>query len=249
MGVNMKIIKEILIYFISVGCMALCVFLYKARQELFSSGELQAAMGEEEIYDVNARSHRYQNKMENLLSSMESALNEAQSEADHLRERYDLLVMLEEKENQAAREISPDIMYEKYFRLREGEMARLTGAEDADIIPVESRLNSHFSFFIFEIRPDMWVQYADSVSIYEDGLPTGILIESSEVDLGFMDARAGMNFEEIQENACESEIQTGFIYAAELEVYYIKYEDEGYIYNYISLYEDGTNSWLEIYKK
>lgn len=67
--------------------------------------------------------------------------------------------------------------------------------------------------------------------------------------LGFMDARAGMDFEEIQKNAYVGEIQEGFMYSWEEKVYYIRYTDEYYEYIFLSGDQDGSDSWLIVSHK
>lgn len=64
-----------------------------------------------------------------------------------------------------------------------------------------------------------------------------------------MDARAGMNFQEIQENAYEKEIQEGFMYNEDLTVYYVEFTNGFYDYIYYSDYPDGRDTWLIICKK
>lgn len=208
----------------------------------------------QDISDIEDAEKAYVDSLEDILSktekslraNTEKSLREKQADISRFRERYAVLAMLEEKENQAARKLCPDRMYEKYFRLKEGELARIEGVEDAEQVGCLGSLNSHFTSFAFEIHMGMWVQYSDKGYIVEYNTPGAIVIENPDVDLGYMDARAGMNFEEIQDRAGVGEIQTGFMYTSSYEIYYLEYEADGYVYRYLSDQPDGTDSWLEI---
>lgn len=67
--------------------------------------------------------------------------------------------------------------------------------------------------------------------------------------VGFMNARAEMNFEKIQENAYAGKIQEGFMYWWEEKVYYIQYTDEYYEYVFLSNDQDGRDSRLIVSHK
>ena len=236
-----------LFYLFSAWCIVACIGLYRIERSAAEPKEPEAEIPAQDIVETEMDVNTYAASLEDILSQTEENLREKQEDINRYRERYAVLAMLEEKENQVAREVCPDRMYEKYFRLREGELARIAGADDTEQVGWQGMLNSHFSAVAFEIHRDMWVQYSGSLEYIEEyGTPSGILIMNPEVDLGYMDARAGMNFEEIQENAVVGAIQTGFMYTSDHEIYYLEYEADGYRYRYLSEYLDGTDSWLVI---
>lgn len=142
-------------------------------------------------------------------------------------------------------------VYEKYFQMKQGELACIEKLEDLSECAKFGFLNGHFGGVIFQIDQGMWLQYSnDNVNdIEEELLPRSLIITDSAIDLGFMDARAGMNFEEIQQNAYAGEMEEGFMYWWEEKVYYIRYTDEYYEYIFLSDEPDGRNSWLLVSHK
>ena len=160
--------------------------------------------------------------------------------------RLEIQKLLMKKENE-----SSHMIYEKYFGLTQGELARIEGMEDLSTCGMFGFLNSHFGGVTFDIDDGILVQYGnDNMSqIWESAFPRAIIITGPEANIGFMDARAGMDFAQIQENAYEAEIQEGFMYFDDGIVYYIQYADEFYDYIFISDYEDGWDSWLVIEKR
>ena len=139
--------------------------------------------------------------------------------------------------------------YEKYFQFKQGELARIEGIENAEDCSKMGYLNSHFGGITFEVDDGVHVQYSNIASIEEELLPNGVIIMNPNSELGFMNAKVGMNFEEIQKNAYKEDINKGFMYSEDLEVYYIKYADDYYEYTFISQNADGSNSWLLIRKR
>lgn len=140
-------------------------------------------------------------------------------------------------------------VYEKYFQMKQGELARIEKLEDLSECAIFGFLNGHFGGVIFQIDQGMWLQYSNDNDIEEELLPRSLIITDSAIDLGFMDARAGMNFEEIQQNAYAGEIEEGFMYWWEEKVYYIRYTDEYYEYIFLSGEPDGRDSWLLVSHK
>lgn len=63
-----------------------------------------------------------------------------------------------------------------------------------------------------------------------------------------MDARAGMNFAQVMENAYEEEIKQGFMYFSGDKFYYIQYTDELFHYSFVSGNPDGSGSKLIVTK-
>ncbi len=238
-----------LFYLFSAWCIVSCLWLYRIERNAAEPKEPEEEILSQDVSKTQDVENAYADSLEDILSQSEKTLREKQEDINRFRERYAVLALLEEKENQAARELCPDRMYEKYFRLKEGELARIEGVEDAEQVGCMGSLNSHFTSFAFEINMDMWVQYSDKEYIVEYNTPGAIVIENPNIDLGYRDARAGMNFEEIQESAGIGEIQTGFMYTSAFEIYYLEYEEAGYLYRYLSEYPDGTDSWLEIDRK
>ena len=134
------------------------------------------------------------------------------------------------------------VYIDRYFRIEK---------EDLTECGKVGFLNGHFGGVIFQIDQGMWLQYSsDNVNdLEEELLPRSLIITDDSMNLGFMDARAGMNFEEIQENAYAGEIQEGFMYHWEEKVYYIQYSDEYYEYIFLSNNQDGRDSELIVSHK
>lgn len=139
-------------------------------------------------------------------------------------------------------------LYEECFGLKQGELARSMNIKSADELGKEGFLNSHFGGITIGVGEGIYVQYSNTDSILEDILPCGIIIESDNTELGFMGARAGMNFGEIQNNAYPAEVKKGFIYNEEIDVYYLEYLDESYRYLYLAYNPEGSDSWLLVEK-
>lgn len=147
-----------------------------------------------------------------------------------------------------ADDIGSYTVYEKYFGLKQGDLARSTNIKNTDELGKEGFLNSHFGGITIDVGEGICVQYSNTDSIIEDLLPCGIIIESDNTELGFMGARAGMDFMEIQDNAYQKEVQKGYIYSEEIDVYYLEYFDESYRYFYLSYDPEGSDSWLLVEK-
>ncbi len=139
-------------------------------------------------------------------------------------------------------------VYEKYFGLKQGDLARSMNIKNTDELGKEGFLNSYFGGITIDVGEGICVQYSNTDSIIEDLLPCGIIIESDNTELGFMGARAGMDFMEIQDNAYQKEVQKGYIYNEEIDVYYLEYFDESYRYFYLSYDPEGSDSWLLVEK-
>ena len=179
------------------------------------------------------------------LKKRENELDEIEEKTQYLQLHYRLLTLLENTSNEIKDE-NPVLVYEKYFRLNEGELARICGINDMEECGRIGYLDSHFGGPVISINQNLYVQYGNISDIYEYQLPDSIIITGSNIDLGFMGARAGMNFLEIQENAHEEEIQEGFMYTEDWKVYYMEFSDGFYDYTYYSDYPDGRDSCLII---
>ena len=179
------------------------------------------------------------------LKEMESELGEIEEKTQRLQMQYRLLTLLEAKGNEIKDE-NPELVYEKYLNLKQGELTRICEIEDMSELWRTGFIDSHFSFPAISIDSNFYVQYSNISDIYEYALPDNILITGLDIDLGYMGARAGMDFQEIQANAYEKEIQEGFMYTEDWTVYYIEYTDGIYDYIYYSDYPDGKDSWLII---
>ena len=241
------------------------ILYVQPKTRIYCAGEKQVVFFDElENYmeqdsAQNATIFTFGNNME-LAAKVEkkkNELSELQHELQLLQLKYDLATLLEEKSNE---EENSFLNYEKYFRLRQGELARIEGIEAlSECGAFFGFLNEHFSGPTFQVGNSILVQYPNSISIEEWFpntisieeylLPNTVIVTDSSANLGYMDARAGMNFEEIQENAYTKEVQEGFMYEEESKVYYIEYADAYYKYIFLSEYENGRDSWLLVSKK
>ena len=184
-------------------------------------------------------------KLNEQLKKRENELNEIEEKTQYLQLYYRLLTLLENTSNKLKDE-NPALVYDKYFRLNEGELARICGIEDMEECRRIGYLDSHFGGAAISINQNFYVRYGNISDIYEYQFPGSIIITGSNIDLGFMGARAGMDFLQIQENAYEEEVQEGFMYTEDWKVYYIEFSDGFYDYIYYSDYPDGRDSCLII---
>ncbi len=198
----------------------------------------------DEWYDEETDS-AIRTELNEQLKKRENELDEIEEKTQYLQLHYRLLTLLETTSNEIKDE-NPVLVYDKYFRLNEGELARICGIEDMEECRRIGYLDSHFGGPVISINQNLYVQYGNISDIYEYQLPGSIIITGSNIDLGFMGARAGMDFLQIQENAYEEEIQEGFMYTEDMTVYYIEFTDGFYDYIYYSDYPDGRDSCLII---
>lgn len=185
---------------------------------------------------------------EEQLKEQEKQLRDRKEELQLLRLKNNLLDLVEKKGNE---DEDSYIIYEKYFRMKQGEMLRIENSDDLSVCGMWGHLNSHFGGVTFGTVEDILIQYGnDSMSEpREYELPRALIIFNKNENRGPMEALAGLNFAQIQEALHETEIQEGFMYFEDGTVYYIQYEDAHYAYTFVSDYEDGRESWLVIDKK
>lgn len=185
---------------------------------------------------------------EEQLKEQEKQLRDRKEELQLLQLKNDLLDLVEKKGNE---DEDSYIIYEKYFRMKQGEMLRIENSDDLSVCGMWGHLNSHFGGVTFGTVEDILIQYGnDSMSEpREYELPRALIIFNKNENRGPMEALAGLNFAQIQEALYETEIQEGFMYFEDGTVYYIQYEDAHYAYTFVSDYEDGRESWLVIDKK
>lgn len=185
---------------------------------------------------------------EEQLKEQEKQLRDRKEELQLLQLKNDLLDLVEKKGNE---DEDSYIIYEKYFRMKQGEMLRIENSDDLSVCGMWGHLNSHFGGVTFGTVEDILIQYGnDSMSEpREYELPRTLIIFNKNENRGPMEALAGLNFAQIQEALYETEIQEGFMYFEDGTVYYIQYEDAHYAYTFVSDYEDGRESWLVIDKK
>ncbi len=180
-----------------------------------------------------------------LLEEQEIKLSGLDDEQQLLQIKWDIQKLLKEKE---ADSTDPRMIYEKYFRLKQGELARIEGIENLDTCGKLPFLNSHFGGVTFGMDESVWVQYRNDCfgGVWEYLTPGTIVIMDAAPHMGFMGTLAGKDFSQIQQNLYETKIQEGFIYNEEMKVYYLQYGDEYYEYIFVSDYEDGRDSYLLI---
>lgn len=239
------ILRLALAIFSSIGCIAVTVSLYHIREKQSSlvlktspdaEWEKQIGLALEPDPDIEWE------YLELLLSNRQKKLECLREESQLLQIKYDLQKLAGGK----CDEEDPRSKYEKYFHIEQGELARIEGIEDLQTCGVFGFLNGHFSGVVFEVGEGIQVQYSNAVtgSVREYYVPQTLIVTDAETNLGFMDARAGMDFAEIQKNALPEEIQQGFMYFYEEPVYYIQYQDAFYRYTFFSDQEDGSGSWM-----
>ena len=232
------IMKKMLFYLFSAGCILMCILLYLIKER-----------GADTILDIEINEESVNNfsnvGLANNLDNQRVLLKSMEEELKFMQVKYELLTLLEQKANENGKE-NPEMVYEKYFQLRQGALARCAGIKSAEECDRIGFINSHFGGIAIQIDEGIFVQYRNISYIEEYLLPGALIITEPDIDLGYMNARAGMDFKEIQKNAYEGEIEKGFMYNEELYVYFIKFSDEFYDYQYVSDYPDGSSSWLFI---
>ncbi|MDE7184205.1 MAG: hypothetical protein K2O40_06975 [Lachnospiraceae bacterium] len=243
--VRRSILRLALAVFYSIGCITVTMCLYYIREKqsdllLKTSSDTewgkQSDLVLETSPDIEWENHDV------LLSEKREELKTLREELQLLQIKYDLQKLVKEKYDEA----DPRSKYEKYFHIEQGELARIERIEDLQTCGTFGFLNGHFSGVIFEISEGIQVQYSNAVtgSVWESYKPNTLIITDAEPNLGFMGARAGMNFAEIQKNALPGEIRQGFMYFYEAPVYYMEYQDAFYQYTFLSDHEDGSGSWM-----
>lgn len=233
----------------SFVCIVVCICLgmVKKRQDLIN---LKTGFERSSVQSYESHDKLIQDRLTALAEEEKKSMNVIKGKIQLLQLKYELMELVEKQSN-LIEDGNSRAVYEKYFQIRQGELARIEKLEDLSECGKFGFLNGHFSGVIFQIDRSIWVQYSnDTVNEIEgDLLPRSLIITDSSMNLGFMDARAGMNFEKIQENAYAREIQEGFMYWWEEKVYYIQYTDEYYEYVFLSNDQDGRDSRLIVSHK
>lgn len=239
------ILRLALAVFSSIGCITVTMCLYHIREKqssLVLKRSSDAEWGKQSDLVLETSSDIEWENRDLLLSEKRKELEILREETQLLQIKYDLQKLVKEKYD----EEDPRSKYEKYFHIEQGELARIEGIKDLQNCGTFGFLNGHFSGVTFEISKGLLVQYGNDVtgSVWESYEPHTLIITDAETNLGFMGARAGMDFAEIQKNAMPEEIQQGFMYFYEEPVYYVQYQDAFYQYTFLSDHEDGSGSWM-----
>lgn len=239
-NIRSMIISAILSLICIIGCVQL--YFYQVKQadgfRIQEIKALQNSLQNQKVSDILA-----EEKFDGILSDRKETLRITEEKVRYLQAEIDLLSLLERKSNEGG---GTDRVYDKYFLLRQGELARVEGITDISECGRFGFLNSHFGGTTFEIDEGILVQYGNINAISEYLLPIALIIFNPDCNFGFMGARAGMDFKEIQEKAYAEEISEGFMYNEEIIEYYICYADEFYEYFYCSDEPSGEGSWLMI---
>lgn len=248
----MKNVKEILLLLLTAGCVAGCVMSYGIWQEQKAAlakmdNELDRKQGSIKEIDTEDGIEWYRWGIDpdagNRIVKESAKLDSLEEETGSLQMKYDLQRFIEKQGN---RKESSEKVWQKYFHIRQGELARIEGIEDLADCETFGFLNNPFSGVIFDLYDGITLQYTNGTTsrIEEYSLPIAVIITGAESDLGFMDARAGMNFRQIMQNAYEEEIKQGFMTFNGDWVYYIQYRDDLFQYSFISEDKDGRESKL-----
>lgn len=235
----------------SIACMAGCMALYHERevqnkvlQNMISDFTKEGAPQDGGEQSTNPQSLTVSKPVVDA-GEQEKALNDLEDAWQLLQIKWDIQKLLKEK---GADSTNPQMIYEKYFRLKQGEMARLEGIKSLDECGMFPLLNTHFGGVVMGMDESVWVQYRNNAfgSIWDYLTPSAIIVTESAPHMGVMGTLAGMNFAQIQESLYETEIKEGFIYNEDRKVYYLQYGDDLYDYIFCSEDEDGSNAWLVI---
>lgn len=244
------LIRTVVFYLFSLICIGGFVWLWIIKTEQANASkqiEIEEKQQKDIWYDEKS-DNAIRAGLNEVLIEKKNELDEIEEKIQHLQLQYCLLALLEDKSNEI-KDVKPNLIYEKYFQLRQGELTRIEGIRNMSECWCTDYIDSYYEWPAVPIGDNLYVQYANTYEIREYELPRNILITGSNVDLGFMEARAGMNFQEIQESAYEEEIREGFMRNEDRIVYYIEFVDDFYSYIYYSDYPDGRGAWLIIRKK
>lgn len=255
---NRVMIKSLLMAVVTIGCLAVCSLLLqrKAEQETMIAEMVSDAVQEKGTQketslsdlEITETPYAISGDYEGILKEQQKQLRGREEELQLLQLQNNLLNLVEKKGNE---DEDSYIIYEKYFRMKQGEMLRIENSDDLSVCGIWGYLNSHFGGVTFGTAEDMLLQYGnDSMSEpWEYALPRSLIIIKPSQKRGSMEVLAGMNFAQIQEALYETQTQEGFMYSEDGTVYYIQYEEAHYAYTFVSDYEDGRDSWLVIEKK
>lgn len=256
-GGGMKIVKKMVWFIFMTGCVAGCFIscrIWKEQKNMLEDVDNMMDMEHETVYGVDIEDSAWwdysSDVVGEILKEEEKRRDGLEKETGPLRTNCCLQGFIERQGN--APESSNEV-WQKYFHIRQGELARIEGIEDLSECGTFGFLNNIFSGVTFDLYDGITLQYQNGTTgqIEEYGLPMAVIITGSESDLGFMDARAGMDFAQIMENAYEEEVRQGFMSGQIIggdTVYYIQYTDEMFHYSFISEKEDGSGSKLIVTK-
>lgn len=235
-----KVSKKLLLYLSGVICILICVLLFYKCKKADSVTGLKTGIEEDK--------HPFASGFAVYLSSQVDLPDDIKGDLQRLQTEDRPEELLEEKSD-TGETGGAYTVYEKYFRLKQGELVNCMNFRNADELGTEGFLNSHFGGITIRISDGVCVQYSNIGNISEELLPRSIIIDDGNMDLGFMEARAGMDFLEIQDNAYETEVKEGFMYNEAINVYYLEFADDFYTYLFLSYYPDGRDSWLIVEKQ
>lgn len=250
----MKRLEEIVWFIFLAGCVAGCFIsgrIWKEQKIMLEDMDKMMDMKHETVYRANIEDSAWldysPNMVDEILEEAEIRLDNLEKEADTLGLKCHLYGFIEMQGN--TQESSNEV-WQKYFHIRQGELARIEGIEDLSNCETFGFLNNTFSGVTFDLYDGIAVQYKNGTTgqIEEYGLPMAVIVTGEESGLGFMDARAGMNFAQVVENAYEEEIKQGFMYFSGDKFYYIQYADELFHYSFVSENPDGSGSKLIVTK-
>lgn len=245
----MKKLKAVLLFVLMAGSVAGCLLSYGIWQEqrdMLDGMDREMAMEHSIVYKVSIEDDLcdYDSGMaQEAIDEEKAKLDELEQEAGLFQMKYDLLKFVETQGNTQGAAVW---VYQKYFHVRQGELARIAGIEELADCGTYGFLNNPFSGVVFELYDGITLQYKNGTTsqIEEYGLPIAVVITGKESGLGFMEARAGMDFRQIVQSAYEEEIKQGFMYFSNDCIYYIQYTDDVFRYTFVSENEDGSGSKL-----
>lgn len=248
----MKVLKKAIFYSFTVvcvfGCIKLCAVKEEQKRMLKAAGDSGSqieSVGNDIRTGTEDAAWQYYNPdgIKLIVEEQEQVLNSLEDEIQITQLKCNLRKVLENENNMQDSDFQ---VYRKYFRVRQGEMARIEGLEDLSECETFGFLNNPFSGVVFTLYDGILLQYKNGTTsqIGEYSLPIAVIIHGPESGLGYMGARPGMDFEQIKDQAGEAEMCKGFMYFDNKRVYYLQYEDSLYVYSFVSDYEDGRDSSL-----
>ncbi|MDE5599028.1 MAG: hypothetical protein K2J04_14520, partial [Lachnospiraceae bacterium] len=119
----------------------------------------------DEWYDEET-DNEIKTELNEQLKKRENELDEIEEKTQYLQLYYRLLTLLENTSNKLKDE-NPVLVYEKYFRLNEGELARICEINDIEECGKIGYLDSHFGGPVISINQNLYVQYGNISDIYE----------------------------------------------------------------------------------
>lgn len=158
------------------------------------------------------------------------------------KEKYDVKLYIDAIAAELDRDFSRKDYIMKYFKINKEELQRLISK-----LNMGKKLEPRFMGVenlreLLPIGDGVWVRYEEN-----DNLPSGLLVQNPTIEIEYEDAKAGMRILDIKEKFDDADVDSkNFTWRT---VYYLKREDEAFLYYFISIGTKEEPTILYIMKK